>query len=127
MGSDELQPCASAGIGDFINCGLLQIRITHDAAFADVSAPDLELRLYERETFTAGLQDCRNSRQQHCKGDERSVNRDEIHGLAKVVRLEKPGIQLDHSNFGIVAHFPVELFDIDVERVDARGAIQKKK
>ena len=90
-------------------------------------APDFELRLYERETLATGFQHCGNSRQKHCKGDERSVNRDEVHVLARVVRLEKPGVQLDHSNFGIVAHFPVELGDIDIERINARGAIQKKK
>src|SRR5678815_169328 len=76
--------------------------------------------------MTARLHHSRNSRQKHCKGDERGVNGNNVYSLTDVRRIKEAGVQLNCPDPGLIAQFPIELFAVHVQRIHAVSAIQKQ-
>ncbi len=109
---------AHAGDGFF-----MQLGVAHDAAFADVSAFQFELRLNEDDKVSTGFAACNGARKNLGHGDEGNVGDDEGDRLGKIAGRKIAGIFLDEENTRIFAQFPSNLIRIDVHGVDTRGAL----
>jgi hypothetical protein len=98
-------------------------RIEDEAAFADVVAAGLELRLHERDHVGPRRQHRRDYGQDVSEGDERHVDRDNVSGARQVGGFEKACVDvLEHDDARIGAKPPIELTVSDIQGDDLTGA-----
>src|SRR5205085_6729297 len=96
-------------------------------ALANALPAYFELRLHESNAAATGLQDSGNSRKNHRQRNERDVDRDDIRKFADIRGLEKPGVFFDRYDARILPHAPIELLDVDIDRVDTHRTRHQKK
>ena len=99
--------------------------IAHDTALAHVVAPDLELRLDQRDDRLAGgrPQQLGDPRQHERERDERHVDHGEPTRFRNLVELEVAHVlAFEHDDARILANRPRELAVADVDRIDLRSA-----
>jgi len=102
-------------------------RVAHDAAFADLSFTDLELRLHE-DHERPGADVWRYEYSYHCRQNqccryETDVANREVDWLPQIREFNIPGIDpFMHDDAGVVAQSPVELARPDIDRVNAGGS-----
>ena len=99
------------------------LRVAHDAAAADVLAPDLELRLDHRQRVEALGRAGEHGREHLAQRDERDVDDDQVRRVGQLRRLQRARVDaLDHGHPRVLAQRPVELAVGDVERDDVLRA-----
>src|SRR4051794_1373169 len=95
---------------------LVQRRVAYDAAFPDVSASHLELRLHERDDGALRRQQALHRRQHEAERDERRIDRREIERLGYARRVELADVRtLEAHDASILAELPRELAVSDVD------------
>jgi hypothetical protein len=113
--------------------GLASVRVTHDAALADVFAAGFELRLYEDDGFALPLSLRRAESAEDCRKDKGGGDEGDVHaqkGGSRYVcdeefaRGEEAGVgALAQDDAGIVAEFLGDLAVAGVDGKDGRGAM----
>ena len=99
-------------------------RLADDAALPDVLASDLELRLHERDHFTAGGEHAERRGQDLLERDERHVDDRQRRLVAEDARVERASVRVLHDDDPLVLpQARVELAGADVDRVHSRGAL----
>src|SRR5579859_1706036 len=101
---------------------LMQGGAGDDAAGADVFTGQFELRLDQDQEICRVFCDGQCGGKHFADGDEGDVEDQEISGLGDVGGAELAGVAADADDAVILAEFPGELVEIDVDRVDAGGA-----
>ncbi len=84
------------------------------------------MRLYEDQEIGAGFGGGQRAGQNFADGNERHIEGEKIDGFRNVVSTQVAGITGDAKDAGIFAQFPGQLVEIDVHRIDARGAALKQ-
>ena len=117
-------PRLGGGRRDVEQRAAAQRAVADDAAAADEPAPDLELRLDERERVEARRRAGEHRPEHGAQRDERDVGHDHLGSVgqrarARRLRALKRSITVTR---GIAAQPPAELAVGDVERDDVRGA-----
>src|ERR1051326_3305611 len=101
--------------------GAMQFRRPHDAAFADLAFPHLELWLVGYNHATLGAQNRRGRRQNQGYGNEADVKRCQIHEFADVLESQISRVHaFVYHDARIVAQLPIELARAHVHRMHAR-------
>src|ERR1700756_4883491 len=101
----------------------VQGRIFDDSAGADVFAAEFELRLNQDKKYGIGFRDLNGGRQNFCDGDERDVGDDEGDRFGDVGGLQFACVAFDFDDATILLELPGKLRDVDVDGIDARGAV----
>ncbi len=118
------------GLDDVCHHARMDGLVAHDAAFADILAPRLELGFDQRDDLAARRQKRRYHRQNVLQRNERHVDRhqSERPGLDwQVLRSEPPRVgAFDDDDPWVGANLPVELVVADVEGDNpGRAALQQ--
>src|SRR5215471_17078049 len=90
-------------------------------------ASDFKLRLYEYQTFGSIFHYWRNPRKQHRHRNKRRIDGYQVYGFADTLRRQKPCIQFHRTDSRMIAQLPIELFDVDVNGINAFGALHEEK
>lgn len=123
MNAEQLEAMFDGCGLDTFDGAVMQLRITDDAAFADIRAFELELRLDQDEEVCAGARDGDHGGQDFGDGYEREIHCYKINSIGNLFGLEISNVAFEGDHARVFGELPVELGDVDVDGVDARGAV----
>jgi len=110
-------------MADFVDGLQMEFWIPDDAAFSNVFAPKLKLRLDETDDGAAAFQHRKNSGENLGQGNEGKVHDGEPDFFADVGGDHVTGVELFlDDDAGVVAEFPDELVGSDIDGVHADGS-----
>src|SRR5579863_8219029 len=118
-----VEPLGLDGGAHTIAGGQMQLRIAHDAALADLAAPDFELGLHQDHQFSARGEQRHDGRDQQRGGNEAGVAHGQVEPHWKILgsKISRVHAFADHHAW-VVAQLPIELAVANVDRPHARCA-----
>ena len=120
----DRQRYADEKCGKFVKHLLMQPRIPHDTAFADLTLTDLELRFDQRQDGGVRLHKLKDSRYDNSEGNKRNVDRDEVDRFADGFKGQVADVgPFEDSNARVLSQFPRQLAIADIDGVNFVRAV----
>src|SRR6266403_2942694 len=121
--SDKCQAQRFDALTHFYDGLFAQFLVGHNTTRGNLLARQFELRLDQNQEVGV-LFRLRNGGPQHFAGRNKgNVDNDDGGFLGKLPAVEFPRISLDSNDARILPQFPVNLFCVDINGVDTRGAV----